>query len=108
MRELPPPVRKALDAANAADTDAFMALFAPLTGYVNDWGREFRGSEAIRRWSDMHFIGKQIEINVLTFYPTDECETVVIARVANGESEAPATYTFGVEGELLTSMHVLA
>jgi hypothetical protein len=34
---LPPPVRSAIDAANAGDTDAFLAAFTP-DGVVDDWG----------------------------------------------------------------------
>lgn len=108
MPELPSPVREAIDAFNAADIDAFTALFNPVTGYINDWGREFRGAEAIRRWSDQHFIGQQIAVDVLTFYLTDDRETVVIARVADGKSNIPATYSFGVDGESLTYLQVLA
>jgi hypothetical protein len=46
---LPSAVRKAIDAANLGDTDAFLASFVPHLGVVNDWNREFRGTEAIRR-----------------------------------------------------------
>ena len=36
--DLPTPVRAAIDAANANDTDAFLACFPP-DGVVDDWGR---------------------------------------------------------------------
>src|SRR6201995_5671102 len=48
---LPAPVRAVVDAANAGDADAFVACFPP-SGFVDDWGRQFRGHEAIRGWSD--------------------------------------------------------
>ena len=47
----PAPVAKLLEAANANDTEAFLATFAE-GGLVDDWGREFVGTHAIRRWSD--------------------------------------------------------
>jgi hypothetical protein len=93
--QLPPPVRKAIEAANTADTAAFLALFEPGAGIVNDGGREFRGADAIRRWSDAQFAGSKVKINVVDFHLTDESETVVIADVADETSTGVATYTFG-------------
>jgi len=43
--DLPAPVLAAIDAANANDTDAFLASLTP-DGVVDDWGREFRGPDA--------------------------------------------------------------
>jgi ketosteroid isomerase-like protein len=47
MTDLPAPVAALLDAANANDTEAFLHTLAP-DAVVDDWGREFRGHEAIR------------------------------------------------------------
>ena len=55
---LPPPVQAILTAAGAGDTPGFLASFTP-HGVVDDWGREFRGAEAIQGWSDAEFIGVQ-------------------------------------------------
>jgi hypothetical protein len=108
MPELPSVIRAALDAVNAGDTDAFLALFTPGTGFVNDWGDEFRGTDGIRHWSDAHLIGLHVKIEVVAFYRTGDSETVVIAQVAGDDFNGPATYTFGVDGDRLTSIHVLA
>lgn len=59
MNDLPDPVAAALDAANANDTAGFLACFAP-DGVVDDWGREFRGPDEIREWSDREFIGVHV------------------------------------------------
>ena len=53
----PAPVARLLEAANANDTEAFLATFVA-GGVVDDWGREFDGADAIRGWSDREFIGK--------------------------------------------------
>lgn len=60
MTELPAPERAALDAAS---TGAFLACF-PHDGVLDDWGRRFRGHEAIRRRSDREFIGVQVTLAV--------------------------------------------
>lgn len=106
MSELPLPVRKAIDAANAGDCDAFLALFVPLTGYVNDLGAEFRGADAIRSWSDATFIGKHVKIHVINFYFTGDAEIVVIAEVATDDANGPFSLTFAVDGDLLSSFRI--
>ena len=40
--DLPAPVRRAIDAVNAGDTDAFLAEFAT-DGWIDDNGRRFNG-----------------------------------------------------------------
>jgi hypothetical protein len=101
---LPAPVRNAIDAINTGNTAAFLALFAPTTGCVIDYGREFRGIEAIRSWSDREFIGQQVKLQVATFYLTDEDRAVVISKVAGRGFESPNTFTFHVDGDFLAHM----
>ena len=57
---LPIPVAAAREAANAGAIEDFLHTFAA-DGAVDDWGREFRGHEAIRAWSDAEFIGASTE-----------------------------------------------
>lgn len=104
MGQLPAPVRQAISAVNFGDTGAFLALFTPNTGYVTDWGREFRGLQAIRSWSNHEFIGQQVKLQVATFYLTGEGDTVVIADVAGHGFKSPNAFTFHVDGELLANM----
>ncbi|HEY2479421.1 MAG TPA: nuclear transport factor 2 family protein [Solirubrobacterales bacterium] len=56
MPDLPAPVEAALAATNANDVDAFLDCFTR-DGVVDDWGREFRGRDEIRAWSDREFNG---------------------------------------------------
>ena len=55
---LPPPVDAFVAAVNEGDADAAFALFAP-DGEIDDWGRRFATSKAMRAWSDEEFIGAQ-------------------------------------------------
>ena len=50
-------------AVNAADLDAIMATFTP-DALVNDARREFRGTDAIRRWAAKEMVGDRISIEV--------------------------------------------
>lgn len=108
MPQLPAVVRNALEAANAGDTDAFISLFVPVTGCVSDWGRESRGAEAIRAWSDDEFIGKNVTLEVVTFYRTGTDDVVVIVQVGGDGYNGPCTLTFRPQGDLLADMRIFA
>lgn len=101
MPQLPAVVQN----ANAGDTDAFIALFVPVAGCVNDWARESRGAEAIRAWSDHEFIGKNVTLEVVTFYRTGTDDVVVIVQVGNGYT-GPSTLIFRPQGNLLADMRI--
>ncbi|HEY2282416.1 MAG TPA: nuclear transport factor 2 family protein [Solirubrobacteraceae bacterium] len=50
-------------AVNAGDLDAIMATFAD-DAYVNDARREFRGSDAVRRFIEKEIVGDNITMDV--------------------------------------------
>lgn len=50
-------------AVNAGDLDAIVATFAE-DAYINDARREFRGSDAIRRFIEKEIVGDNIEMDV--------------------------------------------
>ena len=106
MSELPAPVAAALAAANADDTDAFLATFTP-DGVVDDWGREFRGADAIRAWSDREFIGVDVTLDV-TGSTSDGGATTVAADVGGRGFNGPSHFTFEVAGEHVTRMTISA
>jgi hypothetical protein len=103
---LPVPVAAAVDAANAGDTDAFLATFAD-DGYVDDWGREFRGADAIRGWSDAEFIGKQVRLDIQQVEMHGR-EVVVSAAVGGNGFNGPSHFTFAVDGDRNSSMTIRA
>src|SRR4051794_14613552 len=97
MAGVPAPVASALDAANANDADALRAAF-PRDGVVDDWGREFRGPEAIGGWSDQEFIGVQVSLQVTAIEQRGD-ETVVSAQVGGNGFNGPSHFTFRVAGD---------
>ena len=102
--DIPKPVADALAAANAHDTDAFLAVFAP-EGVVDDWGREFRGPESIRRWSDAEFIGVSVTLAVTGVTDSDG-EIVVHAQVGGNGFNGPSDFSFAHDGRMLTRMTI--
>ncbi|WP_030441542.1 nuclear transport factor 2 family protein [Actinoplanes subtropicus] len=104
--DLPAPVRAAIDAADASDTDAFLACFPP-DGVVDDWGREFAGHDEIRGWSDREFIGVKVDLTVL-HVAIDDVTVVVTAQVGGDSFNVPSHFTFQVEGDHVTRMTIRA
>jgi SnoaL-like domain len=103
---LPDPVAALLAAANAHDTDAFLAIFTP-DGVVDDWGREFAGPDAIRGWSDREFIGVSVTLDVDDVTARDG-ETVVSAQVGGDGFNGGSHFAFAVAGDHVRRMTIRA
>jgi SnoaL-like protein len=104
LSDLPAPVASAIDAANRGDTPAFLAAFTP-DGVVDDWGREFRGPEAITGWSDKEFIGVDVSLAVEDVETTGD-DTTVTAQVGGRGFNGPSHFTFRVDGDRVTRMTI--
>ena len=104
--DLPAAVRAAIDAANANDTDAFLACFPP-DGVVDDWGREFVGHHEIRGWSDHEFIGVKVNLNVVQV-AIEDVAVVVTAQVGGDGFNGPSHFTFTIDGDHIASMAITA
>lgn len=104
MTTLPKSIQTAIDAANAGDTDAFLAAFAA-EGAVDDWGLEFRGPEAIRGWSDREFIGKQVSLRVTGTRESDD--TVVVSTEVGGNGfNGRSDFAFSVRSDQIQLMRI--
>lgn len=101
---MPIPVAAALEAANAGAIEDFLAAFGA-DGAVDDWGREFRGHEAIRGWSDAEFIGKQVRLEV-TGCRTDGDTTTVSAQVGGNGYNGPSDFAFTVRDDRVALMRI--
>ena len=104
--EIPAAVRRALAAIDALDNDAFVAAFAE-DGYVDDWGREFRGHDRIRSWSDNELIGKRATFTG-TQVTTPGNPLTILTQVGGDGFNGPSHFTFEVEGDLVTRMTIRA
>lgn len=101
---LPEPVQRAVDAANAGDTDAFVAVFGT-DGAVDDWGRVFTGPEAIRGWSDQEFIGKQVTLDV-NDSRTEGTTTTISTQVGGNGFNGPSDFAFTLNGDRVALMRI--
>jgi hypothetical protein len=106
MNDIPGPVDAALVAANANDTAAFIDCFAP-DGVVDDWGREFKGPDEIRTWSDREFIGVHVSLDV-SAVARDGAATTVTATVGGEGFNGQSHFTFHIEGDRLARMTIRA
>ncbi|WP_294181084.1 nuclear transport factor 2 family protein [uncultured Schumannella sp.] len=104
MSQLPAPVQRLIDATNAGDSAGFLAAFAPDAVLV-DWGKEFRGAEAIADWNESDNIGRESRLRVLGVERDDEAHLVRIAvsgKGFNGES----FFRFTVADGLISNLSI--
>jgi hypothetical protein len=106
-QNLPSIVAEAVDAANAHDTDAFLACFAA-DGVVNDWGSQYRGVDEIRVWSDREFIGVDVQLSDLVASIDASGRIAVRTQVGGRGYNGPGTFTFTVHDDRITLMHITA
>jgi hypothetical protein len=102
--QLPPPVAAALAAANANDTEAFLDCFTA-DGVVDDWGREFRGREEIRGWSDREFIGVRVSLDVTEVIERDG-DIEIAAQVGGDGFNGPSHFAFRAAGDKVARMTI--
>jgi hypothetical protein len=77
--QLSPTAAAYVRSINDHDPAAFNALFAG-GAVVNDVGREFRGTDAIKAWSDREIFDAQVTLEVIDVAEHD-CETVLTSNV---------------------------
>jgi SnoaL-like domain len=107
INALPAPVQRAIDAANSGESEGFLGCFTP-DGAVNDWGRVFRGRDAIRAWSDAEFIGVRVAL-VPTAAKTNSDATVTISAQVGGDGfNGPSHFTFALSGDFISLMSITA
>ncbi|TWD72419.1 SnoaL-like protein [Kribbella amoyensis] len=104
--DIPAAVRRALDAIDQLDNDAFAAAFAE-DGYVDDWGRQFRGHGQIRSWSDNELIGKRATFTG-TEVSTPGNPITLLTQVGGDGFNGPSHFTFDVQGDRIASMTITA
>ncbi|WP_418060725.1 nuclear transport factor 2 family protein [Pimelobacter simplex] len=103
--QLPEPVATLIDAVNAHDEDAFLACFAE-DGFVDDWGRVFRGRTAIDGWSSKELIGAHGTLSIWSVATTDTGQVVVIGDWRSNHANGPSRFAFEVAGGEVVSMTI--
>jgi ketosteroid isomerase-like protein len=106
LESAPAPVAKLLEAANTNDTEAFLAMFVE-GAVVDDWGRDFTGTDAIRGWSDREFIGKHVNLKIDAIQQQGDL-TVVTAQVGGDGFNGPSHFSFLIDGDPVAEMTIRA
>ena len=74
---------------------------------MDDWGREFVGTDAIRGWSDREFIGKNVTLEIRSIERDGEA-TVVTAEVGGDGFNGPSHVSFLVDDDRVSRMTITA
>jgi hypothetical protein len=106
LRQLPPVLQHVLNAVNENDTDGFLGFFDE-DGFVDDWGRQFVGPEAIRGWSDNEFIGKQVSLRVTGVDQRGQV-IAIFAEVGGKGFNGPSRFTFTLNGNQIHELRITA
>lgn len=90
--ELPGQLDAAFAAVNAGDGHEFAGYFAPSVGVVDDWGKTFRGADAIHSWCAERFILRSAQIELVHTYSTEEGGVMVIANITEAGAAIACTF----------------
>lgn len=99
--EVPAPVRRVIDAINAADTEAFVAAFTA-DGAIDDWGRVLSGPDGVRSWAATDAIGARAVLTLVGATVEGDTTEIVFdwrSTVFNGRSRAFVTVRDGLVAE---------
>jgi SnoaL-like domain len=100
--DTPAPIAAMIAATNAADSDAFVAVFTD-DAYLNDWGREFHGHSGIASWNRTDNIGVEAHFDLHGVRAGDAddeylADLTVTSRRFNGDG----TFTISLRDRLIS------
>ena len=96
----PLPVLRLVEATNAGDSEAFLDAFTE-DGVVDDWGREFRGRDAIAGWNDNENIGVHSHFTIHQVARDGSGYAVTVTVKGNGYNGG-GTFTFELTEDLVS------
>jgi len=103
--DIPQPVADLIDAVNGHDEEAFLDFFTA-DGFVDDWGRTFRGREAIDGWSGREFIGSDGTLTVQSVTTSESGNVVVVGDWRSNHANGLSRFEFALEGDQVASMTI--
>jgi len=108
---LPAVITEFIRATNDHDGEAFIGTFAK-DALVNDFARNFWGTDAIKKWSDKEMIGDKVTFEVDEV--VDHYGDIIISALTDGnydKSKSPdptyLDYYFTVKGNKIVKMIVI-
>ena len=79
IESLPTPISEFLDATAATDWEALASTFRH-DGVLNDWGETYRGTAAMKEWSDRIYFGANVTLQPVRLHQRGE-ETILTVMV---------------------------
>lgn len=106
MSDVPTPIQTFIDATNAGDSEAFVAVFTE-DGTLDDWGRVARGHAAIRQWDRTDNIGRRSHFELVDL--AEESTGVWLAHfaVTGGGFNGTSPFRFTLDGDRLASVVIV-
>lgn len=102
--DLPPAVRTFVDATNAGDSARFLTAFTD-DGFLDDWGRQFRGHTELSSWDRTDNIGKRSHFDVRGLRDGATPDEVLLDVTVSGDGyNGPGTFTIRLRGGLIASL----
>lgn len=106
MSDTPAAIREFVEATNAGDSAAFVAVFTD-DAYLNDWGREFHGHDGVRAWDATDNIGVQAHFDLLEVEEVDAGDTYVArVRVSGNGFNGTSPLTFRLRDGQVASLEI--
>ncbi|MCI2423010.1 nuclear transport factor 2 family protein [Saccharopolyspora sp. K220] len=104
--DTPAAIRAFIDSTNQGDSDAFAAAFTR-DAYLNDWGREYRGRDAVRDWDRTDNIGVQAHFELIAIEPGPSPDSYVATlKVTGNGHNGTGPMTFQLRDGLIASLRI--
>jgi hypothetical protein len=104
--ETPAAVQTFVNSTNSGDSEAFVAAFTT-DAYLNDWGREFHGSDGVRDWDRTDNIGVRAHFELLELKPGPEADSYVATLTVSGDGyNGTGPMTFRLRDGLIASLRI--
>lgn len=104
--DIPAAIRAFVDATNSGDSEAFAAAFTG-DAYLNDWGREYRGRDAVREWNRTDNIGVQTHFELIAIGPGPDPDSYVVTLTVTGNGyNGAGAMTFHLRNGLIASLRI--
>jgi len=98
----PDPIRRFVEATNAGDTESFLDTFTD-NALLSDWGRDFRGRDAISSWNQSDNIGVQSNLRIVRIAHSDGVYHARVAVTGNGFN-GEGDMAFTLDGDRIASL----
>ncbi|MGX6427722.1 nuclear transport factor 2 family protein [Levilactobacillus yonginensis] len=103
---LPTAITNFITTTNDADSEQFVAQFAP-DAFLDDWGNVYRGPAEIAKWNQTDNIGKESQFALQDFTQDDATTWTVHLNVTGKGFNGVSPFRMTIKNDLLASVEIL-